>query len=296
MELCEITSVENTIPFEDYSRNPNQSESQPPKISPMSVVDPKATVGMDVEIGPFCVVGPDVKIGDGCVLDNNISISGHVTLGRNNRIYPGVVIGGEPQDVSYSGTPTEVIIGDDNVFRECVTINRASEKEDGYTKIGNNCYLMGCVHVAHDCILGDNIVIANGTVMGGHVRIDNNATISGNVGITHYSSIGAYSFVGATSRILQDIPPYMLADGNPARPRCVNIVALKRNKFDSSTIKTLTEAYRLLFRSRVGLENARDILRNRVEMQPEVEHLLQSIEYQQNGRHGRGGEQRRKAA
>ena len=262
----------------------------------MSVVDPSCEIGPGVEIGPFCVIGPNVKIGAGTVLQNNITIAGRVTIGENNRIFPGVVIGGEPQDISYRGTETEVIVGDHNVIRECVTINRASEKEDGVTRVGSNGYFMGCVHIAHDCKVGDNVVMANGSMLGGHVHVDDRVTISGNVAVTHYASIGAYSFVGGSSRVLQDIPPYMLADGNPARPRCVNIVALKRNNFPSSDIRFLTEAYRLLFRSRVGLENANEILRNKVGECDAIDHLLTCIKFQQEGRHGRGREKRRNAA
>ena len=285
-----------TISFEEYCRNPDQFKDRPARISRHAVVDPAAEIGCGVEIGPFCVVGPKAKIGAGTVLQNNITIDGSVEIGVNNRIFPGVVIGGEPQDISYRGTDTEVIIGDHNVIRECVTINRASEKEVGRTVVGSHGYFMACAHIAHDCVVGDHVVIANGSMLGGHVHVDHRVTISGNVAVTHYASIGRYAFVGGSSRVLQDIPPFMLADGNPARPRCVNIVALKRNQFESFQIRALTEAYRLLFRSRVGLENAREILQNKVEDCDSIQHLLECIKYQQEGRHGRGREKRRKAA
>ena len=144
-----------------------------------SIRGPKST--SDVEIGPFCVIGPNVRIGRGTRLENNVTLMGHVTLGQHNHLWPGVVIGGEPQDISYRGSDTQVVIGDHNVIRECVTINRAIEKEDGVTTVGSHNFLMACCHVAHDCRLGNHIVIANGTLLGGHVHVHDHASLSGAV-------------------------------------------------------------------------------------------------------------------
>ena len=268
----------------------------PAKISQFTVVDPKAEIGPEVEIGPFCVVGPDAKIGRGTILENNVTISGRVTIGENNRISPGVVIGGHPQDISYRGSDTEVIIGDNNVLRECVTVNRASEKEDGITSIGSNCYMMACVHVAHDCRVGSNVIIGHGSMLGGHVHMDDHATISGGAAVHHFCRVGAYAFVGGMSRVLHDAPPFMLVDGNPSRPRCVNVVALKRNNFSADVIRALNETHRLMYRSRIGLENAREILERGDKLLPEVKQVLDFIQYQQDGRHGRGRDRRRNAA
>ena len=221
---------------------------------------------------------------------------GDVTLGDNNIVSPGAVLGGAPQDVSYKGSETKVVIGDRNVIRECVTINRATEKEDGYTRVGSDCYLMGNVHVAHDCKIGDHVIIGHGSMLGGHVHVEHHATLSGSVAVTHYAAIGCYTFTGAASRVLQDVSPYMLADGSPARPRCVNIVALRRNNFSKEVIDAINEAYRLMYRARVGLPNCEEILRSKGKLLPEVQHLLDAIDYSQNGRHGRGREQTRKAA
>ena len=149
------------------------------RISNLACVDPRAELGDNVEIGPFCHVGPDAKIGDDTRLESNVVIKGRVIMGQNNHVHPGAVIGGEPQDVSYGGTRTCVLIGDDNTIRECVTINRASEKEDGITKLGSNCFLMASAHIAHDCKIGDNLVMANGSMLGGHVHVANSVTISG---------------------------------------------------------------------------------------------------------------------
>lgn len=286
----------DTIPFNEKRVLLGQSTPQPPVISPLAVVDPAAQIEGGTEIGPFCVIGPKAKIGRGTKLHNNVTILGDVEIGQDNLISPNAVIGGDPQDLSYRGTETKVVIGDRNVIRECVTINRASEKEDGYTRVGNDCYFMGNVHVAHDCAVGNNVIIGHGSMLGGHVHVDHHATLSGGVAVTHYGAVGCYTFVGASSRVLQDIAPYMLADGNPARPRCINIVALKRNNFAPNIVTALNEAYRLLYRARVGLDNAREILSARGELIPDIQHLFDTIAVSQSGRHGRGREQRRKAA
>jgi UDP-N-acetylglucosamine acyltransferase len=265
------------------------------RIAPQALVDPRAELDEDVEIGPFCVIGPHVRIGRGTRLENNVTLTGHVTLGRENHLYPNVVIGAEPQDLSYSGSPTQVAIGDHNLIRECVTINRATEKEDGVTRIGSHNFLMACCHVAHDCKLGDHIIIANGSLLGGHVHVHDHASISGAVGVHHYISIGRYSFVGGVSRVIHDVPPFMLVEGAPCRPRCINVVALRRNNFSAECVAALAEAHRLIYRSKVGLERARDLLRADNQLLPEVLHLLDFVQTQQTGRHGRGRD-RRKAA
>ncbi|HCK42184.1 MAG: acyl-[acyl-carrier-protein]--UDP-N-acetylglucosamine O-acyltransferase [Planctomycetaceae bacterium] len=259
-------------------------------------IDPRAEIDVDVEIGPFCMVGPNAKIGSGTRLLNNVTLMGNVTLGKNNILYPNVVVGAEPQDLSYQGTDTCVVIGDENTLREGVTVNRGSEKEDGITQIGDKNFLMGNVHVAHDCRLGNQIVIANGTMLAGHVHVHDHASISGGCGIHHYVTIGSYSFLAALSRALHDVPPYMLVEGIAAKPRCINIVALKRNNFSAESIDCLAVANRLLYRSKVGLSHAREILSSKDQVTPEVENLFNFIERQSEGKHGRGRESIRKAA
>ena len=260
-----------------------------------SFVDPRAEIDEGVFIGPFCVVGPEARIGRGTHLENNVTVMGNVTLGRHNRIYPGAVIGGAPQDLSYMGSPTRVVIGDHNVIRENVTINRGSEKEKGITFIGSHCLFMAGSHVAHDCTIGSYVVIANGSMLGGHVHIHDYATLSGLIGVHHFSTIGRYGFVGGMSRVQQDVPPFMLAEGSPARPRCVNVVALKRHDFPADVIKSLAEAHRLLYRARVGLDQARELLRSSGKLVPQANELFSFIEHQQDGRHGRSRELRRAA-
>lgn len=268
----------------------------PTRIAETAIVDPRAELGADVEIGPFCVVDGDVVIGPGTRLVGHITVTGRTTIGAHNVIFPHAVIGTDPQDVSYRGEPTQVFVGDHNIIREGVTINRATLKEEGLTVVGSHCYLMANCHVAHDCRLGDRIIMANGTLLGGHVHIHDDATLSGGAAVHHFTTIGQFSFVSGLSRVLHDVPPYMLVDGMPARPRCVNVIALKRNQFPAEVIEALAEAHRLFYRARVGLDHAREILRTQEQLVPAVNHLLTFIQNQQEGRHGRGRERRRNAA
>lgn len=284
------------IPFSPDGQWSEQPRAVPARISQYAVVDPKAEIDNDVEIGPFCVVGPDARIGRGTVLQNNVTVVGRTTIGENNRICAGVVIGNEPQDLSYRGTDTQVIIGNGNLIRECVTINRASEKEEGVTRVGSNCFIMANCHVAHDCAVGDHVVMANGVLLGGHVHIQDHVTVSGGVGIHHFASVGKYAFIGALSLVAQDIAPFMLAAGNPARPTCVNIIALKRKGFSQQVIRGLHDAHRLLYRSRVGLQNAREILESDGLLGKEVQDMLEFIQNSAEGRNGRGRDKRRAVA
>ncbi|HEV2968499.1 MAG TPA: acyl-ACP--UDP-N-acetylglucosamine O-acyltransferase [Pirellulales bacterium] len=265
------------------------------RIAENVAIDSRAEIDEDVEIGPFCVVGPEVRIGRGTRLENSVTLMGRVTIGEHNHFFPGVVIGGHPQDVSYRGSDTQVNIGDHNVFRESVTVNRATEKEEGVTTVGSHNLLMACSHVAHDCRLGDHIIIANATLLAGHVRIHDRASLSGGAAVHHYATIGSYSFVAPVSRVIHDVPPYMLCEGHPARPRCINVVALKRNDFSPEMIHCLAEAHRLIYRAKVGLDHAREILRSNDQMVPHVNALLSFIQEQQEGKHGRARERRRAA-
>ncbi len=265
-------------------------------IAQTTVVDPRARIGRNVRIGHFCVIGPDVTIGDETLIEDHVVISGVTRIGEDNHLFPGVVIGSHPQDVSYQGTPTRIEIGNGNVLREHCTVNRATEKEEGLTRIGDHNYFMTGTHIAHDCALGDRIVIANNCMLGGHVHIDNDVTIAGGVGIHHFASVGQLSFVGAMSRVLHDVPPYMIVEGQPTRPRCVNVVGLKRNDYTSEDIQVLNRAYKLLYRGRVGVESAKAQLFSQGPIRPVLKHLLDFVENSSGGRHGRGRDRRRKAA
>jgi UDP-N-acetylglucosamine acyltransferase len=178
-------------------------------VSPLSQVDSRAQIGDDVEIGPFCVVGPHVTLGNGCKLDSHVALTGHTTIGERNRFFPGSVIGGEPQDIGYMGSDTRVEIGDDNLFREGVTVNRGADKEDGVTRIGHRNFLMANAHVAHNCHVFNNVILCNGSLLGGHVHVQDFAIVSGNSVVHHFATLGTGCFISGGCRAPQDIPPYI---------------------------------------------------------------------------------------
>lgn len=266
------------------------------QIAATAVVDPRAKLAPGVQIGHFSVIGPDVTIGSNTIIENHVTIRGNTTIGDNNRIFPGAVIGAEPQDLSYKGTDTQVIIGDNNVIREYVTINRASEKEVGLTRLGDNNFLMAHVHLGHDVCVGDRVTMANNVMIGGHVHVGNDVTIAGGCGINQFSSIGSMSFVSALSKVLLDVPPFMIADGIPARPRAVNSIGLKRNGYTEDDVRVLQSAFRLLYKQMAGLEATRAELLNCGPIRPVLRQFLDFVEESHAGRHGRGRDQRRKAA
>ena len=256
-------------------------------ISPLASVDPSAKLADSVEVGPHCYVGPHVEIGPGTRLLNGVTVRGHARIGRYNVIHSGAVIGGEPQDISYRDEATSVVLGNHNIVRECTTINRGSTKETGATTIGDHCYFMACSHIAHDCQIGSHVIIANGSMLGGHVHVHDFASISGLVAAHHFVTIGNYAFVAGMSRVIQDVPPFMLCEGQPARPRCINMVALKRNNFPADVIEALSRAHRLLYRAKVGLDAAREMLRSEGKMLPQVNQLMDFAQLQCDGRKGR---------
>ncbi len=266
------------------------------KIAATAVVDPRAELGPGVQIGHFCVIGPDVTVGRDTIIEHQVTLCGHTTIGEANHIHPGAVIGGEPQDLSYQGSPTRVVIGDGNIIREYVTINRASEKESGITHLGDNNFLMAHVHLGHDVHVGDRVTMANNVMVGGHVHIGNDITIAGGVGVNQFSSIGSMSFVSAMSKVLHDVPPFMVVDGIPARPRCVNAIGLKRNGYTEDDVRVLQSAFRLLYKQLVGAEVARERMLSSGPIRPVLRQLFDFMDESRHGRHGRGRDQRRKAA
>ncbi|MFM8704940.1 MAG: acyl-ACP--UDP-N-acetylglucosamine O-acyltransferase [Planctomycetia bacterium] len=285
-----------TVPMRDESSTRGATlRGRPASVHPSAIVEAGAQLGEDVVVGPFCWVSAGAVIGRGTVLDNNVTIMGDVRIGESNHVFSNAVIGGEPQDVSYRGTRTRVEIGDRNIIREGVTINRATEKEEGVTSLGSGNFLMACSHVAHDCRIGDHCILANGTLLGGHVRVHSRASLSGAVAVHHWATIGGWSFVAGLSRVLHDVPPFMLCEGMPARPRCINVVALRRGGLPGESIEAMTEAHRLLYRAKMGLEAAREMLRSQGMLHPEVLQLLEFLAQQKEGRHGRARERRRAA-
>jgi UDP-N-acetylglucosamine acyltransferase len=223
------------------------------------VIHPSAELHPTVQVGAYAVIGEQVQVGPGTAIGHHVVIEGDTTIGARNRIFPGAAIGLEPQDLKYNGSLTAVKIGDDNIIREYVTINRATFADEA-TIIGNGNLLMAYVHVAHNCVIEDRVVIANSTALAGHVRIESRATISGILGIHQFVHVGRLAMVGGMSRINQDVPPYMLVEGNPARVRSLNKVGLQRagltDADEGKTFRSLKKAYRLLYSSGLTLNQA----------------------------------------
>jgi UDP-N-acetylglucosamine acyltransferase len=265
----------------------------PTIISPLAQVSPKAEIGDNVEIGPFCLVGPHVRIGEGTKLDSHVTIVGHTTIGCENRFFPNVVIGGEPQDKSYRESKTRTEIGDDNYFREGVTVNRGAEKEDHVTRIGNHNMLMANSHVAHNCHVYNDVILVNGVLLGGHVHAHDGAIVSGNSVVHHFSTLGTLSFVSGGCRVPNDVPPYMLAAGsdNPAI-KTVNVVGMRRRGISESTIRIIKRAHRLIFREHKPLDAVHEFFHEQTEgvIPIELTTLLSFIERQHQGKMGRARE------
>lgn len=263
------------------------------RISPLAHIDPNAQLGNDIEIGPFCVVGPDVTIGDGCVLKSNVVIDGHTTIGERNRFFPGAVIGAEPQDYCYQGGPTRVEIGDDNLFREGVTVNRGADKEDGVTRIGNRNFLMANAHVAHNCHVFNNTILTNGVLLGGHVHVHDYAIVSGNTAVHHFTTLGTGAFVGGMCRVVQDVPPYMLsASADNPEIVTINVVGMRRRGISETAISCVRRAFKLMYREHKKLEEIRSILLEETGgvMPFELVTLLNFVEWSAKGKSGRGRE------
>ena len=224
-------------------------------IHPTAIIDKKAELDSSVEVGPYAVIEADVKIGANTTIGANAIISGPIEIGCNNRIFPSAALGLEPQDLKYKGAKSWVKIGDNNIFREFVTVNRATE-EDEATIIGNNNLLMAYVHVAHNCVIEDRVVIANYVALAGHVHIEPRAVIGGMLGIHQFVRVGTMAMLGGMSRIDRDVPPFMLVEGNPAKVRSLNTIALKRNHVTTEEIALLKKAFRSLYRSGLTLNEA----------------------------------------
>lgn len=224
-------------------------------IHPTAIVHPQAKLGSEVQIGPFAVIESDVEIGDHCVIGAHSVIKQYTILGRQNIVHEHVVLGGLPQDLGFGGAVSYVRIGNENVFRECVTIHRAS-KEGQATEIGNNNYMMAYSHLAHDCSTEGKVIIANGAQIAGHVKIGKGAFISANVGVHQFCRIGSMAMIGGAAKVTQDCLPYIITDGNPARARGLNVVGLRRAGYTKKDITDLKNAYKILFKSDLRLDDA----------------------------------------
>jgi UDP-N-acetylglucosamine acyltransferase len=255
---------------------------QAARIDRTALVDPRAQIGADVEIGPFTIVGPDVAIGDGTRVGANCLLCGWTSVGKRCRIFHGAVIGEEPQDVKYRGEKTHVRVGDANIIREFATIHRATG-EGNETRVGDRNYIMAYAHVAHNCSVGTGVVLANSVNMAGHVTIEDYVTIGGVTPIHQFVRVGKYSFIGGGSRIPMDIAPFVKVAGNPARVSGLNSIGLQRHGLSPETRQILKQAYKLLFRSHLNVTQAIERIRSEIKAIPEIDHLVAFIENSQRG-------------
>lgn len=252
-------------------------------IHPTAQVDPKAILGENVSIGPFCLIGPEVTLGDDNVLFSHVVINGKVVIGSSNQFYPFVTVGLEPQDIKYKNEPTSVQIGSNNIIREYVSIHRGTIQGHGTTQIGSHNMLMAYAHVAHDCILGNQIVMTNAASLAGHCIVEDYAVIAAFSGIHQFCRIGKYSFIGAFSVIPQDVAPFIHVVGNRAQVYGINAVGLKRAGFSKEIIEYLNKAFHILFRSRLPIPDALQKVREELPKIPELEYLCHFVETSQRG-------------
>lgn len=268
-------------------------------ISHLADVHPHAKIGDNVEIGPFCSIGPEVTIGDGCRFDNSVVITGHTIIGEENRFFPFVVIGGEPQDYSFNAdAKTSTVIGNGNTFREGVTVSRGAVKEDNTTRIGNHNLFMANSHIAHNCCIGDRVQLVNGVLLGGHVHVHDRAIVSGNTVVHHFSSIGTMAFISGGCRVPHDIPPFMLAAGNDdPKVITINVIGLQRNGVSEATIKLIKKAHRLIYREHKTVEFVKETLSELVDgvIPIELHTLFSFMEQTKLGKQGRARERFRNA-
>ncbi len=246
-------------------------------IDATAIVAAGARLAAGVEVGPFTVIGPDVVVGPRCWIGPHAIVTGQTTIGADNKIFPFASIGSAPQDKKYGGGPTRLVIGDRNVFREFCTINRGATPDQGLTRIGDDNLFMAYTHVAHDCTLGNNIVMVNYAGLAGHVELGDWVILSGYTGVHQFCKIGAHAFTAALSGVTRDVPPYIMAVGQPAVPHSINSEGLKRRGFTPEQIRNLRHAYRILYRSDLPLATAVQQLTALAPAQPELAPLVDFI-------------------
>ncbi|MES2920053.1 MAG: acyl-ACP--UDP-N-acetylglucosamine O-acyltransferase [Verrucomicrobiota bacterium] len=253
-------------------------------IHPSAIVSPLAKLGQNVRIGPFCVIGDNVELGDDCVLHSHVVLEGQSKFGRANEFFPFSAIGGKTQDLKYTAEPTSLEVGDHNVFRENTTVHRSTHAES-VTRIGSHNLFLCYSHVAHDCQLGSHIILSNSVALAGHIEVGDHAIISGAAAIHQFCRVGKHAMVGGLSRVVQDVPPFMIVEGHPSTTRGLNAIGLQRRGFDEEDIKALKTAYKKLFLKKdANLALALSSLKaTHTGDTPHVAHLIEFIENSQRG-------------
>mgnify|MGYP005841640787 FL=1 len=230
------------------------------RVHPTAIVDPAAELADSVEVGAYTLIGPHVRIGEGTSVGAHCVIQGRTTIGRDNRIHPFCSLGGVPQDKKYAGEPTELVVGDGNTIREFCTFNLGTAQDDGVTRLGDDNWVMAYVHLAHDCQVGSHTILANNATLAGHVHLGDWAIVGGLTGIHQFCRVGAHAMLGFASAVSQDVPPFMLVDGNPLAVRGVNVEGLRRRGFGAERIGAVKQMHRLLYRQGKTLEQAREAI------------------------------------
>lgn len=251
-------------------------------IHPTALVDPAAQLGAGTVVGPYCVIAAEVSLGENCWLQNHVTLCGPLRAGRGNKFFAFSSIGQQTQDLKYQGEPTYLEIGDNNSFREFVTINR-STAASGKTVIGNGGNFLAYSHIGHDCVVGDKVVFSNNGTLAGHVKVGDYAVIGGLTAVHQFCRIGQFAITGGCSKIVQDVPPFMIADGNPAKVRGINQVGLERAGYIPEKIKPIKEAYRLVYRAKLNTGQALDALREQLGENEEAQLIIRFIEESERG-------------
>ena len=239
-------------------------------VHPTAIVDAAAELAPDVEIGPWTQVGPGVSIGAGTKVGSHVVLAGRTRIGAGNRIFPFCSLGTEPQDKKYAGEPTELVIGDGNTIREYCLFNTGTVQGGGVTSIGSSNWIMAYAHVAHDCAVGDHTIIANGVQLAGHVSVGDYAIIGGTSAVHQFVRVGAHTMTGGGTILLQDLPPFIMCNGNPAQPHGVHVEGLRRRQFSAESIAALKRAYRIIYRENLPLAQAREALDVQIREEPEA--------------------------
>lgn len=252
------------------------------KIHPTAVIHSTAELGEGCEIGPFCVIEEHAVLGPRCKLQSHVVIGSHTIFGQGNEVFPFACLGGKTQDLKWKSGTTWLRVGDNNVFRENVTVHRATNDGDA-TVIGSNNLFLINAHVAHDCILGNHIILSGYAGLAGHVIIEDHAILSGFTAVHQFCRIGKLAITGGCSKVVQDCPPFMITDGNPAEARGVNKVGLERHGVSEEGQSALKQAYRILFRTGLKISNALARIEAEIPPQPEVQHLIQFVRASQRG-------------
>lgn len=251
-------------------------------IHPTAIIDENAKIGENVTIGAYSIIGPDVTIGNGTTIESHVVIEGETIIGENNYIFSFASIGKVPQDLKFKGEKTRTVIGNNNKIREFVTIHRGTD-DKWETRVGDNCLIMAYVHIAHDCIIGNNCVLANAATFAGHVEVEDWAVVGGLTAIHQFTRVGRHAMIGGCSAVTQDVVPYMLSEGNKARAVYINIVGLQRRGFSEEQIKTLREVYKIVFKKKLKLEDALQILEKDYKNNDDVIKLVEFIRKSKRG-------------